>query len=87
MYDDLVEDFLSRDLTHEIQQQLQDRISSLPPAQRQACALLLAARLVEETAYFNASDGTLPVTTRLMMWAHDLERMSSAFVRAACPAA
>lgn len=58
---------------------LESRMSALPPAQREACALMLAARLVEAAAYANASDGTLPVTTRLMMWAHDIERMSERF--------
>lgn len=63
--------------------QLKEELAALPPARRQALALRMAARLVEESAYFTASDGTLPVTTRLMMWAHDLERMSDQFSRAA----
>lgn len=82
VFDESSGDPLPADLMTEIER-LKEQIAALPAAQRQACALLLAARLVEETAYFNANDGTLPVTTRLMMWAHELERMSSAFARAA----
>jgi hypothetical protein len=79
--DESLREQLPPDLAADIEG-LRQRIALLPAAQRQACALLVAARLVEESAYFNASEGTLPVTTRLMMWAHELERMSDAFVRA-----
>ena len=62
---------------------LRSRLADLPPAMRQACAIEMAARLVEEAAYFTADDETLPVVTRLMMWSHDLSRMSKAFWQAA----
>jgi hypothetical protein len=62
---------------------LLDRLSDLPPAERQACAIEMAARLVEEAAYFTADDQVLPVVTRLMSWSHDLSRMSQAFREAA----
>jgi hypothetical protein len=62
---------------------LRDMLSELPPAERQACAIDLAAKLLEEAAYFTADDSTLPVVTRLMMWSQDLARMSRAFREAA----
>ena len=62
---------------------LRSRLADLPPAMRQACAIELAARLVEEAAYFTADDEALPVVTRLMMWSQDLSRMSQAFREAA----
>jgi hypothetical protein len=58
-------------------------LTDLPPAERQAWAIEMAARLVEEAAYFTAEDQTLPVVTRLMTWSHDLSRMSQAFREAA----
>lgn len=62
---------------------LRNRLADLPPAERQAWAIEMAARLVEEAAYFTADDRALPVVTRLMSWSHDLSRMSRAFREAA----
>lgn len=62
---------------------LMRRLGDLPPAERQACAIDLAARLVEEAAYFTAEDASLPVVTRLMIWSQDLTRMSQRFRSAA----
>lgn len=62
---------------------LRKRLAALPRAERQACAIDMAARLIEEAAYFTADDQALPVVTRLMMWSHDLSRMSQAFREAA----
>jgi hypothetical protein len=62
---------------------LRDKLADLPPAERQAWAIELAARLVEEAAYLTADDQALPVVTRLMSWSHDLSRMSRAFREAA----
>jgi hypothetical protein len=59
------------------------RLGDLPPAERQACAIDLAARLVEEAAYYTAEDASLPVVTRLMIWSQDLTRLSQQFREAA----
>jgi hypothetical protein len=59
------------------------RLDDLPPAERQACAIDLAARLVEEAAYYTAEDASLPVVTRLMIWSQDLARLSQQFRNAA----
>ncbi|MBM9596097.1 hypothetical protein [Roseitranquillus sediminis] len=62
---------------------LRSFLAGLPRATRQACAVALAAQLVEDAAYFNAEDDALPLTSRLMMLSHDLSRIAGQFREAA----
>ena len=62
---------------------LRSDLARLPRATRQACAMALAAKLVEEAAYFTAEDEALPLTTRLLLLANDLQRISGQFNAAA----
>ena len=53
---------------------LKRRIAALETSHRQSLALTMAASLVEEAAYLNASEGARPLTMRLMLWAQAIER-------------
>ncbi len=76
--DEMLPDAVARTLTG-----LRAELAGLPTATRQACAVAVAAKLVEDAAYFTAEDGALPLTTRLLMLSHDLHRISGQFTAVA----